>query len=229
MIEQSYSAWEHFMAIIKSAPRLSMARGILLSCCAVGAVTATLGLAPAQDAKPPAEDPAHEQLRALRRELVEAVNKSDIDALLKHLDNNVVITWMDGTVSRGPQGVRSYIEEIMKGPNRKIVSYKTEPEIDELTHLYGDTGIASGKSRDEVVQADGQRFAINTRFTTTLVKKDGAWKVASFHGSTNLFDNPVLHTAVHNALTMAGAIGVGVGLVIGILAARMLRSRKQPA
>jgi uncharacterized protein (TIGR02246 family) len=176
--------------------------------------------------KPPPEDPAHEELRALRRQLVEAINKNDIDALLTHLDKDVVVTWMDGTVSRGPAGVRAYIEEMMKGPNRKINSYKSEPEVDDLTHLYSDTGVASGKSRDEVVQADGQTFVINTRFTATLVKKDGKWKVASFHGSASMFDNPVLHLAVRRTALWTGAIAGGVGLVVGIGATWLLRRRK---
>lgn len=189
----------------------------------------TLLSARAEEGKPPTEDPAHEELRTLRRQLVEAINKNDIDALLTHLDRNVVITWMDGTVSRGQQGVREYIEEMTKGANRKINSYKSEPEVDDLTHLYGDTGVASGKSRDEVVQTDGQTFVINTRFTATLVKKDGEWNVASFHGSTSMFDNPVLHIAVRRTAMWTGAIAGGVGLAVGILATWLLRRRKQPA
>lgn len=182
----------------------------------------------AQGDKQPPENPAHEELRTLRGQLVEAINKSDVDALLTHLDKDVVVTWMDGKVSRGPQEVRAYIEDLTKGANRKIQSYKSEPEVDDLTHLYGDTGVASGKSRDEVLQTDGQTFVINTRFTATLVKKDGRWKVASFHGSTSMFDNPVLHIAIHRTTMWTGAIAGGVGLVVGILATWLLRGRKPP-
>ena len=47
------------------------------------------------------EDPAHEELRALRKQLVEVVNKGDIDGLMELLDKDVVVTWLDGRVSRG--------------------------------------------------------------------------------------------------------------------------------
>src|SRR5438132_113047 len=103
-------------------------------------VLATMMLvsARAQEGKP-AEGPAHEALRTLRRQMVDAINKNDLDALLTHLDKDLVVTWLDGTVSRGPQEVRQYIEKMTKGQERKVNSYKTEAEVDDLTHLYGNT------------------------------------------------------------------------------------------
>jgi uncharacterized protein (TIGR02246 family) len=176
--------------------------------------------------KPLPEDPAHEELRTLRREMVEAINKGDIDALLTHLDKDVVVTWMDAEVSHGAEGVRGYIEKMTKGPNRKVNSYKTEAEVDELTHLYGDTGVAFGHSRDQFVLTDGRDFAVNTRWTSTLAKKDGKWKLASFHASTDMFDNPVLHIAVRRmAIWSAGIAGV-VGLAVGCIATALLRRRR---
>jgi uncharacterized protein (TIGR02246 family) len=185
----------------------------------------TLLPARAQEAKPPAEDPAHEELRTLRRQLVEAINKNDLDALLTHLTPDVVATWMDGRVSHGPQGVRQYIEMMTKGENRKVNSYKTEAEVDELTHLYGDTGIATGQSHDAFVLTDGRDFVVNTRWTATLAKKDGAWKVAGFHASTDMFDNPVLHIAVRQTALWTGGIAALVGLGVGLILARILRRR----
>jgi hypothetical protein len=44
-----------------------------------------------------------------------------------------------------------------------------------------------------------------------------------------MFDNPVLHIAVLRAAIWTAAIAGGVGLVIGILAAWLLRQRPQPS
>jgi uncharacterized protein (TIGR02246 family) len=191
------------------------------------AVLTTLALAPAraQEGKPPPEDPAHEQLRTLRREMVEAINTSNLDALLTHLDKDIVVTWMDGRVSRGPQEVRQYIEQMTKGEKRKVNSYKTEAEVDDLTHLYGDTGVAFGHSRDQFVLTDGRDFAVDTRWTATLAKKEGKWKLASFHASTDMFDNPVLRIAVRRAALWTGGIAAVAGLAVGFAAARLLRRR----
>jgi ketosteroid isomerase-like protein len=193
------------------------------------AVTPPVG---AQGGKPAPEDPAHEDLRRLRREMVEAINKNDLDALLGHLDKDVVVTWMNGEVSRKPSEVRAYIERLTKGENRFVQSYTTEVEADELTHLYGDTGVASGSSKDRFVLTDGREFVVNSRWTATLVKKGGKWLVASFHGSTNMFDNPVLYIAVRRAATWAGGIAAVLGIAVGFGVAWWLRRRKpglQPA
>jgi hypothetical protein len=40
------------------------------------------------------EGPIHDELRKLRKELVDAVNKNDVDALLSHLDDKVMVTWL---------------------------------------------------------------------------------------------------------------------------------------
>ena len=179
----------------------------------------TLPPAQAQEGKPTPEDPVHEELRTLRRQMIEAINKNDIDALLTHLDQNVVVTWMDARVSRGPQAVKEYLEKMTKGENRKVNSYKTEAEVDDLTHLYGDTGVATGKSRDQFVLTDGRDFEVNSRWTTTLVKRDGKWKVASFHASTDFAWMPmrisrcdVAHGQPATSVAMAnGRPSVGCG------------------
>lgn len=169
-----------------------------------------------KDEKPPPEDPAHNELRAVMKEMVEAIDKNDFDALLTRLDKDVVVTWMDGKVSRGPAEVKAYLEEKTKGPNAVVKSYKTEPTADELSHLYGDnTAIAFGHSKDTFVLNDGKEFTITPRWSATLVKRDGKWLVANFHGSANVFDNPVLDLGIKRTATWTAIIAGLVGLVVG--------------
>ena len=188
-----------------------------------------LAPAPAQQGKPAPEDPAHEELRTLRKQLVEAINKNDIDSLLTHLDKDVVVTWMNGEVSRKPAGVREYIERMTKGDNRQVTSYTTEAEADDLTHLYGDTGVVYGHSKDHFVLTDGRNLDVDTRWTASLVKKDGKWLVTAFHASTNMFDNPVLHIAVRRTAIMVGGVAVIVGILVGFLIARLIQKRPAKA
>jgi ketosteroid isomerase-like protein len=178
--------------------------------------------------QPAKEDPAHEELRALRKELVEASNKGDIDGVLARLDNDVVVTWLNGEVSVKPEGVRAYLERMTKGENRVVNRYTTEAKVDELTHLYGDTGVAYGSSRDRFELTDGRVFEVPTRWSAAVVKKDGKWLVANFHASTNMFDNPVLDLAIRRTAFWAGGIAAGVGLVLGFLAGRYFRKRPAP-
>ena len=135
-----------------------------------------------------------------------AVNQNDLDALLPLLDKNVIVTWMNGEVSRGPEGVRAYYDRMMKGDKRIVESVTINPEVDELTHLYGDTGVAFGSSRDHFKLTDGRDFEVLSRSSATLVLADGKWRIANFHASANVFDNPILWIAVKQT-----ALWVGIG------------------
>ena len=171
------------------------------------------------------ENPAHEELRALRKGMIEAIEKGDIDKLLTYLDPDVVVTWENGEVSRKPAGVKEYWDRMMKGPQRVVESVTIDPTADELTHLYGDTGIAFGSSHDHYKLADGKDFDLLTRWTATLVRKGGTWKVAAFQAGVNMFDNAVLRLAVVRTAWWAGGIAAIVGLLVGFVIARVFRKR----
>jgi ketosteroid isomerase-like protein len=171
------------------------------------------------------EDPAHAELRSVRDSMIEAINKNDVDKLLSHLHKEVVVTWMDGEVSRHPDGVKSYYDKMMKGDKRIVESVQTKPDVDELSILYGGTtAVAFGHSDDDFKLKRGLDFKVHTRWTATLVKEDGKWLIAAFHASTSLFDNPLLNAAKQLAYWVGGIAGLG-GLLLGVLLMRWLRKR----
>jgi ketosteroid isomerase-like protein len=192
------------------------------------ALAAGGSLAPlaAQEAKKAKEHPAHEELRALRREVEDAVNKNDLDRLLTYLDEDVVVTWQNGEVSRKPAGVRAYYDRMMKGPNRRVESITIKPVVDDLTHLYGATGVAFGSSEDHFKLTDGKDFVLTTRWSATVVKKNGKWLIANFHASADVFDNPILSYAIRRTLLLTALAAVPVGLVLGLVLAWLFRRRK---
>ena len=174
----------------------------------------------------PAEDPAHAQLRALRDDLLDAVNKRDMDRVLRHLHPDVVVTWQNAEVSRRPEGVRAYLSRMLEGPNSIVRSFNTSVSIEELTILHGgDAGIVFGSSRDVLELRAGRSVELNSRWTATVVLVAGTWKIAGFHSSTNLFDNPLLNAA-KRWLALVGAIAAVAGLGIGFLVGRA-RGRKR--
>ena len=174
------------------------------------------------------EDPAHAQLRALRDDLVDAMNKRDVNRLLSHLHPDVVVTWQNAEVSRKPEGVRSYISRMLEGPNSVVESFTTAPTVDELTILYGgDAGVAFGSSRDSFRLRSGQSFELTSRWTATVVNDGGSWKIAAFHSSASLFDNPLLAAAQRWAMTaaiVALIAGFGIGFLISRIAQRSRRA-----
>jgi ketosteroid isomerase-like protein len=165
----------------------------------------------------------HNALRALRVRALEAANKGDIDGVLAQMHPNVVVTWHNAEVSHGREAVRKYLERQLKGPNPIVKSYHADFEVDELTQLHGPTtGIAWGSSTETYDLGRGERFTLHGRWSGTIVNENGQWLLASLHTSSNLFDNPLLHSA-KRAIWIAAAIAAVAALLIGWLLGRRRR------
>lgn len=158
-----------------------------------------------------AEDPAHNELRALRKEVIDAITKGDFEATVKHVHPNVVVTWQNAEVVRGVKGLSEFFYRAGKDAFK---GYKVPPTPDELTILYGgDTGISFGRT---VAQYNvfGKQYEFTSRWTATAVKEDGRWLLASYHVSVNLLDNPLLNAATQWVYWIGGA-GALIGLLLG--------------
>ena len=189
----------------------------------------------AQTAPPAAAAPAedieriHNELRALRDGIIKATNDGSIDGLLEFLHPNVVVTWQNAEVSRGRDGVREYLTRMTSGPSKRVGRFQTSPTVDELTILYGgDTGIAFGSSNDRFELSDGMSFDLTGRWSATMVREDGRWTIASFHASSNLFDNPVLNLATRSTM-WAGVGGLVIGGLMVFVASALIRRRRRSA
>jgi uncharacterized protein (TIGR02246 family) len=172
-----------------------------------------------------ADDPT-QAIGLLRQELIDSFNKGDLDRLLSHLDPDVVITWQNGEVCRGPAAVRAYYDKMMKGPDRRVEKVSADPKVDDR-HVYGDWAVSWGSMNDHFTLTDGSELAMNSRFTATIARRGDAWKVTSFHASVNAFDNPILGYAAKKAGTWSLVIGAALGLLIGAVGG-MLIARRVP-
>src|SRR6187549_883692 len=93
------------------------------------------------------DEATHDELRALRDGLLDAISKGDIERELTYFHPNAVITWHNAEVSRGRDGIRKYMVRMLEGPEKVLESFKADVKVDELTILYGgDTGIAFGSA-----------------------------------------------------------------------------------
>jgi uncharacterized protein (TIGR02246 family) len=191
-------------------------------------------LAPAgEQKKVPSEDPAHQELRALKQQLLDAFNKKDVEALLKHVHPNVVVTWQNGEVSRGHDGIRAYYKKMLEGPDRKVKDVTAKAEVDELTILNDakDNGLAFGTLDQDFTLTDGSAFHLKSRWTAQVAKHEGQWKVSGLHVSADIFDNGVLHLAVQRTALWTAIMAGLIGLILGILLSWVVRGflGKKPA
>ena len=166
----------------------------------------------------------HNELRALKAEVEAAMNRGDIDGVLKHAHKNVVFTALNAGGGVGHAQIREYDAALMKGPNRKVESVKVSFTPDALSLLYGgDTAISWGSSVGKYKLVGGAEYEIIARWTSTLVRENDRWLIASFHISADLFDNPVLSSItrmLYWAIGIAALVALGAGFLIGRRAKR---------
>lgn len=162
------------------------------------------------------EDPAHEELRAVRKQVLDAITSGDFEATIKHVHPNVVVTWQNAEVVRGVDGLRAFF---FRAGKDAFKGYKVPPSPDELTILYGgDTGISFGHTIAQY-NVFGTHHEITSRWTATMVKENGRWLLAGYHVSVNALDNPLLNAATHWVYWIGGGAGL-IGLLIGWLVGR---------
>lgn len=184
-------------------------------------------LTTAQDV-PQTEDPAHDEIRALRDGALSAYKDKDIDKLLTYLHPDVAFTIQNADVLRGHDAVRKFHDRMSVGEDREVVSIVGEFKVDELSILHGDdAAIAIGSMDDEIELKRGMKFTLNSRWTATMVKEDGRWLVAALHVSTNMFDNGVSRLMLWWNSVKVGAISGVVGLAVGGLVIGMFCRKRQ--
>jgi ketosteroid isomerase-like protein len=193
-----------------------------------GATAAAPAAATVQPPLSPEVAAEHDRLRALRDELIRAVNEKNGDAIVAHMHPDVVLTMQDGKdvrAIRGRDAVRDYLNRMLVGPERGVESLQVNPVADDLSIFHhDDTAVSYGSSVDHYRLSDGTQFDLKTRWSATLVKDADRWLVAGLHVSSNLFDNPVLDGAKRIAMWIGVGAGVA-GLVLGGLLMRLVRRR----
>jgi uncharacterized protein (TIGR02246 family) len=162
-----------------------------------------------------AREQDRKQLRALLAEVEGAIATVDVDRFLKSVDPDATITWQNGEVSRGAAAIRAYHERMVGSSKPIVKKFSTKAALGAPAIFYGpDVAVAYGTSRDHYDLVAGLDFDLDANWSTTVYKRDGQWKVAALHFSTDLFDNALLERAHHFKWYFAGA-----GLLLGLILA----------
>jgi len=163
-----------------------------------------------------AQDDPHaadrESLLVILGGIEDALNARDMQGALKHLDDNVIITYHDATVTQGPDAAMAYYNRMMEGSAAIVTEFNTVASVGAPAVFHGDTATAFGTTTDKYVLTAGLEIDLDANWSMTARKNDGEWKVIALHFSTDLFDNQLLNSA--NKMNKMMAVG---GVVVGML------------
>lgn len=176
----------------------------------------------AQQPDPRADD--RKQLRAMLAEFEAAINAQSIERMVAQMDDNVTVIWLNAEVSRGKDEVRAYYGRMVGHDKAILKKYLTKATLGAPAKFYGDIAIADGSAADEFYPIARGFFTLDSRWSSTMVKNAGDWKIVSLHLSSNVFNNPLLDEIKGN-IVKAGAGGFIGGLVLMYLIMWFMRRR----
>jgi ketosteroid isomerase-like protein len=151
-----------------------------------------------------------------------ALNDKAFDRVVPLLDENAVIVFLNGEVTRGIDQARAYFDKTLGSSNPILSDYTTRAAVGAPARFKGNIAIADGSTQDTFVFANGSDMVVDTKWTVTLGKQGEDWKILQLQFSSNLFDNPLVNSAKNN-LVMFSAVAAVAGIAIGFLIGRRRR------
>lgn len=173
---------------------------------------------------PHAQD--RETLRALLNDIETAMNSKNFDIAMKHLDQNVVITYHTAEISVGPEQARDYYNKMVGGPHSVVKGFHTKGDVSSPATFYENTAIAHGTTFETYTFTDGVEFDLKGYWTAALHKNNDTWKIVALHFSTSITDNPLLNNATRYT-RYVGVIAFAIGAVFGLVAMWLVLKRRR--
>ena len=186
--------------------------------------------AAAQSKAPPADKAQlaaiHTELRAVKDRMVQAVNTKNVAALMADVTPDIAFTAINNDTVVGIDKVKAYYDKMLSGSSRFLNDFSMRAEADDLSRLYANNTMAVSTGRADLMLdlrgGSAMKYTLPLRWTATLSRSNGPWKLAAVHFSADLSDNPYL-TALSSFWKWVAA-GTGLaGLVIGFFVGRRRR------
>ncbi len=169
----------------------------------------------------------HEELRGILRGVESAINAEKYSDLAPFFHEHLRVTRVNQQLITTPAGLEPYFKEWI-GPDQYVKKLVMKLTADDLTEFYGTGdnrfGVVRGSGTEDYALKDGRHLDMKTRWTATVVRDQGKWKILSLHIGANFYDNPIV-SQFQKANTTYGLGGLALGLVLGVGATLVLRRK----
>ena len=113
------------------------------------------------------------RIHALLHEIEEATNTRDIQRLLRHATDGIVMLSKNGETLVGKAAVDAYVNRMLGVAGPALTGMHTRVIQDGSPIINGAVAMAYGTSDDAYEFQGGMRLAIVTPWSATLVRQDG--------------------------------------------------------
>ncbi len=159
----------------------------------------------------------HEEIRQLLADVTNAINTEDKDNISSFFTKNYIYVGADQSVITHRKEFLEYYNKLLGGENALLKSLNFKPKaLTKTKFIQDNVGIVYGESDDTYVLANGHKTNVQSKWSATLLKEDGKWKVASLHNGVNFYDNPEI-TYFINFWKMIALGTLVVGFILGFV------------
>lgn len=169
------------------------------------------------------EEADRQQLREMLANVEQAINDRDLSTVIDYFLPESVVVFQNKTVLRGPDDLNAFFDKMLGSENSVLTDVKSTATIGAPAQFYdADTAVAQGELLDDYSFRGGSSMALASVWTTTLVRVDDSWRIASLHFSANVFDNPIIDKSKRLLLW-----GILAGTVIGFALTWLIMRRRR--
>jgi hypothetical protein len=153
-----------------------------------------------------------------------AWNQHDVEAIGSTLGENFSVTGIDQVTITNRTSLAEYFVghfEPPQGPFEKMEMTLAAPA--KVVSETADLVLLSGTLQEKQVLYTGKAFEFESAFSAMLIKEEGAWKVHTFHGGVDAFQNPMVRDANMMWTQVVVFTAVGGFVLGGIFALALFR------
>lgn len=148
----------------------------------------------------------HDQLRQLLATAREAINAGQPELLVPFLHKDHIITVITQEIVNENKQIKQWYAEWFQKPDSPLQRMTTEPRASILTNIYdGKFGVCYGTSVDTYELKDGRTFKMDAKWTATVLKENGQWKLLALHVGVDPINNALIDS-YRSALGLGGVM-----------------------